>query len=694
MQKLRHLDGLGHYSLFFAVVAFTLGAHFAVNLQTPIVILLVIGTLPLLFSSARRGKGNVLVFLSCLALGFGLFSIHLPVHEEKGSYTGFVIKAKANYFLFLDEGRRYYVYEKENTRQFGDFLTIEGRITLYESTEYESRFSFKDYLKSEGVSHQLIPYKIEPKFQMPWRLRQKEVTFLSHFSSEGSELIDALLFDHKDYSSPLIQKASGLGCLYFLSLSGVLYSGALRGIEKLVFLRFNEEKTHLITWVFALLLLPFGLYKVGIWRVFLMRSYALYAERKKTRSPPKVFVISFVALITLIVSPYSVFNTGFLLGYGLSLSLSFSHYLLAVYPGKKRNIATAIYVLIFLFPTLASSSALHIFSGLYSLCLMPIIYPFAALSFLSFCSLPFVSLLNAYAHGIGQIISGLAVVDVQLPLGQWGEGFALLYYLLFFAFYCLRDIGEEPGEKMVFALFLSLILFETVPLANAFSSQVSFINVGQGDAILIREGYHSVMIDTGGNLSFDMAQEVDIPFLRKNRIYHLDYVIASHGDYDHIGAASSLSKHFRVDHFVTSKESFPLRVGSLNFVNYNIFSGSEENEESLVLGLDFMGKKWLFTGDAPIRIEKKIIAQYPSIDCDILKVGHHGSDTSSCAEFLKALTPEVAIISVGKKNHYGHPSESVIDRLNSYAIPIRRTDVEGTITYETYFSRSLGRLSS
>jgi competence protein ComEC len=181
-----------------------------------------------------------------------------------------------------------------------------------------------------------------------------------------------------------------------------------------------------------------------------------------------------------------------------------------------------------------------------------------------------------------------------------------------------------------------------------------------------------------------MAEEVLIPYLRKKRIYHLDYLIASHGDYDHIGAKDSLLKNFSVGKFIDSTESFPLTFGNVTLTNYNHYKASDENEKSLVLGMDFMDKKWLFMGDAPMEIEEEIIKDYPTLDCDILKAGHHGSKTSSSLDFLKTVTPDTAIISVGYKNHYGHPDKEVIARLESLNIEIRRTDVEGTITYQKF----------
>jgi competence protein ComEC len=99
--------------------------------------------------------------------------------------------------------------------------------------------------------------------------------------------------------------------------------------------------------------------------------------------------------------------------------------------------------------------------------------------------------------------------------------------------------------------------------------------------------------------------------------------------------------------------------------------------------MELMNKKWLFMGDAPNWVEKKVVEEHPELDCDILKAGHHGSDTSSSLLFLKAVTPEVAILSCGLNNSYGHPHISVLNRLKSLGIKIRRTDEEGTISYLT-----------
>lgn len=692
MQKLCHLDGIGPLSLFFALVAFVLGVVFAYSLKSPLCLLIALFALPFLYAAIKKGKGNVLVFLLSLGLGIGAFSLKIPPKEGKGTYQGLVLEAKANYFFFLSGGARYYVVEKNSCREQGDVLSIEGKAAPYEGKEYESRFSFKDYLAKNGISDQLTAYQISEQFTRPLRFRAKELSFLAHFPDSAADAIDALLFNHKDYSSSFIQKASSLGCLYFLSLSGLLYGGGLRLIEKIASLRFSDKKTHAITWFFALALLPFGLGKSGFWRVFLSRSYALFNERKNRKNAPRIIVLSLLGILTLCLNRYFALDSGFLLGYGLAFSLSLSQDILERYPGKKKALMSSLFVSFFLFPMLANKGVLHLLSLLYSLLLMPLVYPFAFLSLVSFLSVPFVGFLTGYARLLASVVDCFEKIDLLIPLGNWSVAFTVGYYLFFGFFYYFRELVALLQERLLLGGLAFTILVGVLPIGNAMSGEVSFINVGQGDAILIRDHFTSVMIDTGGNLSFDLAQEVDIPYLRKNRIYKIDYLIASHGDFDHIGAAQSLSQHFHVSHYVSERESFPLRCGDLTFTNYNLWGGNEENEESLVLGLDFLGKKWLFTGDAPIEIEKKIIREFPGLDCDILKVGHHGSKTSSSYDFLKAITPQIGIISVGAKNKYGHPDDEVIKRFEELGIPLRRTDQEGTITYQTYFSRPLGNL--
>ena len=119
----------------------------------------------------------------------------------------------------------------------------------------------------------------------------------------------------------------------------------------------------------------------------------------------------------------------------------------------------------------------------------------------------------------------------------------------------------------------------------------------------------------------------------------------------------------------------------MRFENYNDYGIKGENESSLVISTVIGGRCYLCMGDAPEEVERRIIVDYPNLKADILKVGHHGSKTSTCPAFLDLVSPKEAIISCGGKNTYGHPHEEVVNRLKQRSIKIRRTDEEGSIVY-------------
>ena len=128
--------------------------------------------------------------------------------------------------------------------------------------------------------------------------------------------------------------------------------------------------------------------------------------------------------------------------------------------------------------------------------------------------------------------------------------------------------------------------------------------------------------------------------------------------------------------------------GNLTFNNCNYYGDghSEENDKSLVLSFYICKKHFVVCGDAPKFVEKEIIKSVDNIPCDILRVGHHGSNTSTSEEWIKYLNPKEAVISVGKNNKYGHPDKEVLSVLKKYQIKIRRTDIEGTIKYWSIFN--------
>lgn len=238
--------------------------------------------------------------------------------------------------------------------------------------------------------------------------------------------------------------------------------------------------------------------------------------------------------------------------------------------------------------------------------------------------------------------------------------------------------------------------------------KVAFLDVGQGDSIFIQTPSNKqVLIDGGANRSVLGELGRVMPFWDRS----LDVVIATHPDKDHIGGLLSVLENFRVDQFVDTGlvadtqvyKSLELLIdvegateviaaGGLEIlldeehgIVLEILWPSEKlsddrNDTSIITKLSYGETSFLMTGDASVVVENRLVREWGELlDIDVLKLGHHGSKTSTSEIFLKATTPELAIISAGENNRYGHPNVSVIKRLKALHIPFLGTYKEGTI---------------
>lgn len=230
---------------------------------------------------------------------------------------------------------------------------------------------------------------------------------------------------------------------------------------------------------------------------------------------------------------------------------------------------------------------------------------------------------------------------------------------------------------------------------------VHFIDVGQADATLVTCDGMTMLID-GGN-----AEDSNLmyAYLKKHHVSHLDYVIGTHAHEDHIGGLAGALKYASVDtaycpvtdydsnafdHFAkavekhgthiqvpTVGESFSLGDAQVQILAVN--DGSDTNNSSIVLRLDYGEISFLFTGDAEQEVEQTMMDRNANLRATVLKVGHHGSSTSSGYGFLWNVMPQYAVISVGQDNSYGHPHEEVLSRFRDADTKLYRTDLQGDI---------------
>lgn len=261
---------------------------------------------------------------------------------------------------------------------------------------------------------------------------------------------------------------------------------------------------------------------------------------------------------------------------------------------------------------------------------------------------------------------------------------------------------------LIFLVLLSIFLLKALLNDKEFSPNpkeinVHFIDVGQGDAILVQVNSKNLLIDSGPK---DEKEKL-IEYLNSIYIPQFDYIIATHPHEDHIGNMDYIVNNYKVLNFYTPKittdtvsfenmvesltrKNLKLKVLKANNTTINlgnntlveIFSPSLDNYDNLnnyspIIKITYGNISFLFTGDAEAEIEKEVISKYSNLKSDVLKIGHHGSSTSSSLEFLQAVNPKICVISVGKNNTYGHPTKETLEKIKNTTI--LRTDKNKSI---------------
>ena len=271
-----------------------------------------------------------------------------------------------------------------------------------------------------------------------------------------------------------------------------------------------------------------------------------------------------------------------------------------------------------------------------------------------------------------------------------GISILLIIVAIFYSLY-------EKDIDQTFGLPVTETFKET---ENTNTLDITYLDVGQADAILIQNEGHNMLIDAGNNEDGPLL----VQYFKEQNMTKFDYLIATHPHEDHIGGMDDIIKNFDIEkiympNVTTTTKTFldvlnAMEEKNITFDVPNIgqnfalghtlfqvmYTGSDKknlNNSSIILKANFKNTSYLFTGDATSEVEKKILSK--DIKATVLKVGHHGSKYSTTTEFLNKVNPKYAIISVGKNNSYNHPNQITIDKLTKKNIEIHRTDQEGSI---------------
>ncbi len=252
-------------------------------------------------------------------------------------------------------------------------------------------------------------------------------------------------------------------------------------------------------------------------------------------------------------------------------------------------------------------------------------------------------------------------------------------------------------------MFESVISESSIPRENA-GLIVHFVDVGQGDCVLLESGDSFALIDAG---EYSESKNV-VSYLNRANVDSLEYIISTHPHSDHCGGLSEVIRNFDSSVLISPdadsdsdtweyvldaaderglvyetpqvNETYPLGEATITILSPASDSVySNLNDYSIVCKVEYKNTSFLLTGDAETVVEKELVRSGMDITADVLKCGHHGSSTSSCEEFLDAVNPSAAVVSCGKDNDYGHPHRETLDALSTRNIPLWRTDKSGTI---------------
>lgn len=566
-------------------------------------------------------------------------------------------------------------------------------------------------LAGQFTAERLTDFKTAPPDLAYWReslFRQIDQCFPKKLASYIKALVLGFKDEHFSDQKELYQKT---GLLHLFALSGLhiqFYLGAFHVLLKRLGL--VRETRLLVLLLISFLVWGFTGWAVSVLRALLSFLIVFLLATLQLRLA-KLDQWSFVLLGVLLFRPLVLLTASGRLSLWLALLLVFL-------PEKfPRPVTFQIAFSLFMIPLLIFEfSEWSVLGGVFTLLLFPIfqwlLLPGCLLLFcLSFWWVP-TFLIQGFSWCFTLLEHGLAFFQLQpLVLGKPSVGlFSLIWFLAFLSLACHK---QKNQLWLVGSICLLLISVSFDP-----RGLVAFVDVGQGDSIFIKLPFkqETFLIDTGGRLQFKQAAWQRgtyrppsdynlVPFLKSQGIKRIDHLILTHNDADHMGELENVARHFqlqtvyvangaekkiasRLKRLINNQTKVKLVktgdvIGKKLAVHVVSPTTSEgENDQSIVTFFKIGQRRFLLTGDLEKTGEAAVLQKFPQLRVDVLKVGHHGSNTSTSAEFLNQLRPTDAVISAGRNNRYGHPTNETLKILQTKKIHIHRTDQQGMIYYQ------------
>lgn len=544
---------------------------------------------------------------------------------------GIVIETRMNYAIAQMENEKVLIYTKDPLFPKSTIKRT-GICRLIQSLSNFHSSDFEKFLINQGIYWSCQPDEIEV-IQEVESLQSRLYDQILKFKNEKTRdwLLAVFMQDHDHNINHLLTSAG----MHVSSLNRLIRNRFLYG-----------------EWIASLLCLFMGK-SFGFSIVYLrcIISNLLLLLKGKISSKDR---LGLEMLILMLLKPGCVYEIGFLLPIGIkfiqqfNLSKSNLPVKVFLYWFQCQYFYQADLISLFLFPLLQTVNTALFLIGLV-VCIVPV---------LEFLLVPF-------------------YVFERLPIIYFGACFTPLSLCL-----VLVLILSHMKHKTVKKAFMIVGICLFVHFQAVFDPfyEVTFLNVGQGDSILIELPFHraTILVDVP-------AYQADTVFseLTAKGIHHIDTLILTHQDQDHAGGKDELLKLIEVENIVEEKMSLDYEIFTMECLNQKKYN--DDNNDSLVYTFEINGLKYMLMADATKLVEEDLISNY-ELDCDILKIGHHGSKTSTSSLFIQNVTPKLAIISCLKNNIYNHPHPQTIETLNKYQIRTLLTSEDGAVSIKSFLN--------
>jgi len=644
--------------------------------------------------------------------------------------------------------------------EYGDVLKIKGKLEKPIGQKNFGEFNYELYLAREKIFTYLNIWQ-EKDIQ---KIGEDDSNFLVSFSLSARDkikeitkqtlpppfnyLLIGMLLGEKGFIPPHLKEVfTEAGIMHILAVSG-LHVGiiAMALLAFLGILRLPKKLKLLILISILIMYASITGFRPSVLRATIM-FILLIGGKLINRSRNLNISLFFAAFLILLSNPLILYDAGFLLSFIVTFSIiNLSSILQGLFSKIvvwiKNPLAVSTAAWIGIFPLSAYFfSKVSIISIVSNIFIIPLTGIAVILGFVTFfiglASISFAGIIANINYLVLNLITLIAKSFSLIPfafvyVAQPSIMVIILYYLSVFfmvEIFYKKTLSQKIKKKAsLIVLSVTLLIIIVQVFYPADNLKVNFINVGEGDCILIEAPNKiDILIDGGGTPQndFDVGSKIVIPYLRRKGINEIDLLILTHPHLDHLEGLLPVLKEFKVDMVLDSrlpcdsseykefisliiKKGIPYHKAKAgdNFIfsnNLEIFllnplydsdfyEESDFNNASIVVKLFYKDADFLFTGDIEEAAEKKLLVWQNILQSDILKVGHHGSSTSTNLEFLDKVDPSIAVITVGK-NHFGHPSQKIIERLENKNIQIYRTDEDGTIIIRTngqeYWIRTL-----